>query len=265
MSSPLPPHTESGLLASIAENALDDDYYEVRVDDAQSGGGSRTMVTAVGLALFALLMTVALVQSRLDRPADQVERDTLISSIRTRQASLAKRTDQANALRLEVERLHTISNQTNPEFERLRALTADRAATGPGIVIEADNSRQDRAGGRVSDTDLQLLVNGLWYAGAEAIAINDSRLSTLSAIHTSGQAITVNFSSITAPYRIVALGDPESLTDRLSENPGGRYWDQRVRKSGLRFEVHEEKSVSVPAAPAKRVSLSKAHVIEGDK
>lgn len=260
---PPPPHTASGLLEGIAENALDDDYYEARVGHSTTAGSSRTLVTAIGVALFALLVTIALVQSRNNRPADQVERDTLISSIHQRQGSLAKRNDQARKLRGEVATLQTLSNRTNPEYERLRVITADRAAIGPGIVVEVDNSANDVPGGRITDTDLQLLVNGLWYAGAEAISINGSRLSTLSAIHKSGQSITVNFASLTTPYLLVALGDPESLTERLNENPGGRYWAQRVSKSGLRFDVRDQRSVSVPAAPLKRVSITEAQVLEG--
>ncbi len=36
------------------------------------------------------------------------------------------------------------------------------------------------------DGDLQKLVNGLWVAGAEAIAINGERLTTLTAIRQGG-------------------------------------------------------------------------------
>ena len=72
------------------------------------------------------------------------------------------------------------------------------AVTGPGIVITAAGSRDDAEAGRITDHDLQVLVNGLWYAGAEALSINDNRVGTLTSIRTAGDAITVNFRSISA-------------------------------------------------------------------
>src|SRR5665811_2130426 len=49
--------------------------------------------------------------------------------------------------------------------------------SGPGLVIELDDGEvtdpEDDAA-RVQDIDLQIVTNGLWAAGAEAIAINGS-------------------------------------------------------------------------------------------
>lgn len=254
----------SDLLEGIAENALDDDYYEVRPLHSTNSRGVGTVATGVGIALFALLVTIASVQNRNDRPANQVERNTLVSDVQTRKASLDKRQAQADKLRADVAKLQALSNDTNPDYENLRVTTADIAATGPGIAIVADNSTSDNSDGRVTDIDLQILVNGLWYAGAEAISINGNRLGTLSSIRTAGEAITVNFRSIGPPYRLVVLGDSNSLNDRLDENAGGRYWAERIRKAGLRFDLRREGQLSVPAAPAQRVTITHATVVKGD-
>ena len=48
--------------------------------------------------------------------------------------------------------------------------------------------------------DLATLVDGLWQAGAEAIAINGRRLTALSAIVNSGIAVRVNRSELNPPY-----------------------------------------------------------------
>lgn len=261
---PPPPHTTIGLLEGIAENALDDDYYEVRLSNSAPGGGSRTITTAIGLALFALLVTIASVQTRTDRPAEQVERNTLVANIQTRKSTIDKKSAEATKLSDDVAKLQALSSRIDPVFQALRVTTADAAASGSGVIITADNSSRDTSGGRVTDTDLQLLVNGLWYAGAEAISINGSRLGTLSAIRRAGQAITVNFTSLTAPYTISVLGDSQSLTDRLAENSGGQYWAQRVKKAGLRFDVQSASRIVVPAAPSNRLTLRHAVAIKGD-
>ena len=264
MPSGSPPFSTTGLLEGIAENALDDDYYEVRPLHSTRSGGSRTILTAMGLALFALLVTIASVQNRSDRPADQVERNTLIANIQDRKDAIDKKTAQSDKLSKDVTRLQALSNRTDPDFEALRVTSSDLAASGPGIVITADNSTHGNLDGLVTDTDMQLLVNGLWYAGAEAISINGHRLSTLSAIRIAGEAITVNFKSLTAPYIISVLGDTDSLTDRLAENPGGQYWAARVKKAGLRFDVQGSTRITVPAAPAKRVNVLHATATKGD-
>ena len=38
---------------------------------------------------------------------------------------------------------------------------------------------EDRTEGRVTDRDLQTIVNEVWAAGAEAVAINGQRLTSL--------------------------------------------------------------------------------------
>jgi len=66
-------------------------------------------------------------------------------------------------------------------LEALELASAAVAVTGPGVVVVLDDRPSDadpaalpRGGepgdGRVLDRDLQALVNGLWAAGAEAVA-----------------------------------------------------------------------------------------------
>ena len=61
--------------------------------------------------------------------------------------------------------------------------------------------RDDRASdtGRVLDRDLQVMVNALWAAGAEAIAINGQRLTARSAIRYAGEAILLDFRPLVPP------------------------------------------------------------------
>lgn len=258
------PYLDRGLLEGIAETALDSDYYEVRPPQSRKSKLRGSLASGIGIALFALLVTIAIVQNRTDRPVNRVERNTLVSNIQDRKATLEKGEEQAGKLRSEVSKLRALSSNTNPEFETLRVTTADRAAHGPGIVVTADSSTEGNDDGRITDIDLQVLVNGLWYAGAEAIAINGNRLGTLSSIRRAGLAITVNFKSIGSPYRLVVLGNSESMADRLGENPGGRYWAKRVRDAGLRFDVQNEENLSVPAAPSQRLSIVHAEAAEGE-
>jgi uncharacterized protein YlxW (UPF0749 family) len=101
----------------------------------------------------------------------------------------------------------------------------------------------------VLDLDLQVMVNGLWQAGAEAIAINGHRLSTLTAIRGAGDAITVDYRSLTRPYRVEAIGDTRTLQARFAETRGGLWWTELAQNRGLRFEVAGADDLGLPADP----------------
>ena len=254
----------TGLLETIADTALDDDYYVFRGSEPRP---ARTTAVVLGLvvALFALGVTTAAVQTRHDRPATELERKTLAADIEARQKTLDERRATAAALSAEVQSLRRSSNDDATDATGLGVLAAADAAAGPGIVISADNSSDGEDAGRITDRDLQVLVNGLWYAGAEAVAIDDNRVGTLTSIRTAGDAITVNYRSISAPYAVVALGDSESLMTRFAQNPAGAYWDDRHDSAGVRFAVTPSSDVTVPAAPAARLDLKHATSTEEDR
>ncbi len=102
----------------------------------------------------------------------------------------------------------------------MRIETGDLAVTGPGIRIVAGNSTQRNTDGVITDNDLQILVNGLWYAGAEAVAINGQRIGTLTGIHYANGAINVNFTDIAPPYTVVAIGPSRHTVATLRGQPG---------------------------------------------
>lgn len=116
-------------------------------------------------------------------------------------------------------------------------------------MVDDAATSADNSDDRVLDLDLQILANGLWQAGAEAIAINGHRLSTLTAIRSAGDAITVDYRSLTGPYRVEAIGDPRTLPARFAETPAGAWWTELSRNRGMRFDVSEARTLNLPADP----------------
>src|SRR5699024_11126623 len=100
------------------------------------------------------------------------------------------------------------------------------ALSGPGIVLEIEDSAPRLASpglgsgtvNRVTDVDLQIAVNGLWAAGAEAVAVNGQRVGPTIAIRSAGSAVLVDFRPLSPPYRITALGEPETLQAAFEES-----------------------------------------------
>ena len=104
--------------------------------------------------------------------------------------------------------------------------------------------------GRVQDRDLQDLVNGLWAAGAEAVSINDVRLTALTAIRSAGDAVLVDFRLLSPPYTVRAIGDPAALELELLDGPAGRRLSTYVLNYGLSLQVERADALSLPGAGA---------------
>ena len=72
----------------------------------------------------------------------------------------------------------------------------------------------------VHDSDLRSVVNELFSAGAEAIAINDQRLVANSSIRCVGPTVLVNSERLAPPYKIAAIGKPDVLQSALDMQGG---------------------------------------------
>lgn len=256
------PEQVDGLLEKIADTALDDDYYVVRTGPYQQSREFNTVLTGVVLAVFALLVAIAAIQTRSDRPATQRERETLIGDIDNRKALISTREDVAERLRGQVSELSASVVGFDAAYEELRLLASDRAASGPGVRVTT--SPGPGLGGDITDRDLQTLVNGFWYAGAEAVSVNGKRIGSLTSIREAGGVIKVNYQPIGAPYELVVLGDPDTLADRFEQTAVGRDWERRRDAAGVTFDVSRSDDLDVEAAPKDRLAILHATATGGD-
>lgn len=256
------PDQAEGLLEQIADTALDDDYYVVRSGPYKQSREFNTVLTGAVLAVFALLVAIAALQTRSDRPATERERETLIGDVAARKARLASQESTAAGLRDQVADLKASVVGGDPAYQELRVLASDSTVSGSGVTvrIEPDES----SGFEITDRDLQTLVNGLWYAGAEAVAVNGKRIGSLTSIRVAGGVIKVNYQPIDAPYEIVGLGDAETLDDRFSDTAVGRTWEELANDGEVSFDVARSDDLSVEAAPKGRLAVKHAKAIEGD-
>lgn len=264
------PGDSMNLLQELVEHSIDDDYYAVaerRSDEPPDTPRVRRGVTAVVIVVFALMLTVAAIETYDHRPEAQVQRQGLIDQIHEREASIESLQDQVDEAGAAVEALQ--AGASDPEHdERIineRIAVGEVAVTGPGIEIVVDNAEdfELKPQGRIRDTDLQMLVNGLWNAGAEAIAINGQRITTMTSIRTAGEAITVNYRSLSAPYTVQAIGNIDTLAARFIETQAGATWSTLANNYGMQFEMTSEPDLSLPAAPKGRLTVRHAE-IEGE-
>ncbi len=98
------------------------------------------------------------------------------------------------------------------ELTRLKIANGLVEVSGPGVAITLN--------GEVSIYDLQDVVNELRNAGAEAISLNGQRIVAASIIAAQGQRIVVDGVTITSPYLLQAIGDPETIEEACTRRGG---------------------------------------------
>ncbi len=130
------------------------------------------------------------------------------------------------------------------ELIKLRIANGTIPVQGPGLTVTIDEYMP------VLYVDIIYLVNELWAAGAEAIAINDQRINANSSIFYmesddgSGMYITVNDKKLEYPIVIKAIGNPNNLEKGLTI-PGGIMDNLALFRAYPRLEQSE--SLTVPA------------------
>ncbi|MFC5730027.1 MULTISPECIES: DUF881 domain-containing protein [Nocardioides] len=255
------------LLALITAEALDRDYQVAasrKGPDEHTRASSRTAVVLV-VAAFAMLVTVAAVQTSRNADTEDASRASLIDRIGARRAMVAGLQDEVARLREdnttaqnEVRRLGERYSAVQARRAQLGALTGFTRVTGDGVRISLDNAEFADPNAQLRDSDLALLVDGLWAAGAEAIAINGQRLTSMSAIRNSGLAIEVNSIGIAPPYTVTAIGNPRTLAADLLETPSGLAFVSLASQYGFRYDIDNVTDIRLPAGPGKLRELRSA-------
>jgi uncharacterized protein YlxW (UPF0749 family) len=205
-----------------------------------------------------VMVGVSALKTDQDRPRADAERAELVAQIHKREDQLSSLRAATSLLQSDVRALQgsveaqvTRNTAINRRLESLGLTAGTLAAQGPGIVVTVDDAPpgQSDSGGVILDSDLQTLVNALWSAGAEAISIDGHRLTTLTSIRFAGQAITVDYRSLSPPYVISAVGDPDTLPAQLLETDGGQIWLGLKANFGIRFDTATKEKITVPADP----------------
>jgi uncharacterized protein YlxW (UPF0749 family) len=242
------------LLRQIREGALDPDY--AAVGKHASRGMLRLPLVVVALVLGTVVAVQAWYTYQAS-PAAASERDQLITRIRAAEKTNDDLRSQQVALDQQIAELQKrqVGTGNQAQLDAQGAVSGATAVSGPGMVVVVDDASGTNAA-RVTDEDLRQLVNGVWEAGAEAIAINGHRLTTRTAIRSAGAAITVDYRSLLRPYRVEAIGDTKTMPARFAGTSGGVWWADAKSNYGLAYEVSTSASLTLPADPGLTVTTA---------
>jgi uncharacterized protein YlxW (UPF0749 family) len=257
------------LLREVMERPLDPGYAVAAARRAD--GASRThrgVVLTLVLALVCGAVTArAIAELRRPQPGAAQAQAALQQEIRRRGAAVDADQSRLDQLRAQVAQLQrqAVAGRAGDDLAQraqlLGLLSAEVPVTGPGLKITMDDAAAASTGGdtdpratagagedRVLDRDLQIVVNGLWAAGAEAIAVNGQRLTARTAIRYAGQAILVDFRPLVPPYVISAVGDPSGLQTRFAAGSAGEYLQALRDNYGVRAAIVSSANLELPGA-----------------
>jgi uncharacterized protein YlxW (UPF0749 family) len=225
-----------------------------------------TVLASVSLATF-LVAGLAATQFR-SQPLPPSNRLARAEALRQ---SVNQLEDQNRALKARVQSLQadvkagedesarrsTAAQEVKAQLDEQKALAGLTPLHGPGLTVllhdgvDPNSSADHSLGWTVHYQDLQDVVNVLWASGAEAIAVNGQRIVPSTAFHYAGVNILVNNASrLSAPYTVIALGDPPALANGIGNPDQLAELKSRNRIYGLGFSWLRSTRLSVAAYDA---------------
>lgn len=129
------------------------------------------------------------------------------------------------------------------ELEEVNLILGKTDVEGQGITIRLKEGN-DAESGMITSDNLNMIVNNLKEAGAEAISINEQRIINMTDIVTvSDTIIRVNQQRILSPYVIKAIGNQSYLESAMSGN--GSEAD-KLQKLGHEIKIERDDKIQIP-------------------
>lgn len=219
---------------------------------------------AMILGIMCCLLTIAIVvQYKTIKDANQIAGTTKNSELKSEvlrwkeeyekvYSELSKAEKKLETKRELASNNDEASSDLQKELKTLNSLIGTIDVKGKGIVITvADNKNvtnqtvgvlDNISNYLIHDTDLLTLVNELKNAGAEAISINEERITNNTSITCDGNVILVNANKISSPFTIKVIGSQEAILGAI-QRPGG--FLEELERYGLVTSVEKRNKVTI--------------------
>lgn len=271
----MPVQVTMPLLTRITQESLEEDYRHVAAQRERQlaetdrapvagapparDGGRRWSLTAVVVAVFGVLVAVAAVQASRTAPIRAASKEVLIQRIDAQQKvvsglhrQIGKVSDDNTTLDSDLSTLDQSLSRLTGRDNTLLARTGFGPVSGQGVRVTVDDAPggTEENGGLVQDRDLRAAFDGLWAAGATAIAVNGQRVTPLSAPRNTGDVIRINGVSLSAPYEVEALGDTKTLQARFIRTSSGSRFTNVTGELHMPVTIENVGHLELPAAPS---------------
>ena len=146
-----------------------------------------------------------------------------------------------------------VAKQLNDALFQARLSAGVTALQGSGLVVQLEDAQQvsQAAGGAdllVTGRDVRTVVEELWLAGAEAVAVNDERVVSTTSIIDIGGSLLVNSAYLAPPYQVKAVGPTDLYAQLAASASWVDFVASRAGQNGIRLAIAEPADlVTVPA------------------
>jgi uncharacterized protein YlxW (UPF0749 family) len=203
--------------------------------------------------------------------------DDLASLVQARSVEVNDLRSQAAALQASIDQLaRQVHDQRVARLQRRLSRMAPAAGltpvSGPGLSVTLDDAPRNQQvppaiGANalvVHQQDIQAVVNALWAGGAEAMSLQGQRVIATTGIKCVGNTVVLHGVPYSPPYRIVAIGNQQSMQAGLDTSDYIDNYKQYVVRFGLGYAVALLPHAELPGY-GESPDLNYAHAIEDSK
>ncbi len=194
-----------------------------------------------GAALWSALPDVAGVHARLEAVTDyNANLEHQIQAIDTKLVRLQNHALKKGGAIAQIQR----------QIDAAKILSGTSKVVGPGVEVTISDGQMRKADYEqfiTHDWDLRSVVNELFAAGAQAVAVNQARITATTGIFCVGPVVNIGGQRLGSPFVIRAIGNPQVLRTALNL-PGGVLDVLRGTNRGLAISTPaKESKVVLPA------------------
>lgn len=230
---------------------------------AQTNSGAKTPawifpVTLVSLLFGFLVVTAIRAEPSKESPFYGMGRFDSRSSVPNIGTGIDEKNSEIAKLREEITRLQTsLATQNrqgqvlNDSLQEGKLLAGLSKVQGPGVVVTLRDSSKRTEDPllqqqlNIHDLDVMRVVNELKASGAEAIVVNNQRITGQTFFRCEGPVIYVGRTPIASPIVIQAIGDPDTLYGAIMMQ--GRFLDEIRSTDSSMVEVKKVQKLLLPA------------------
>lgn len=190
-----------------------------------------------------LAVTAALQPPAASRAIRRLELADLVRAEDGRVRTLRREVRELEAQLVTLKGDEELTSELDAGVRQLSVSSGTAGLEGPGVVVTLDDSSAARSPTGdpndlvVHERDIQTVVNALWAAGAEAVSVNDERLTAGSAVRCAGNTLLLHGTLHSPPYRVAAIGNQASLSEALEAGPGLDRLRAAVGSFGIQLDV----------------------------
>lgn len=226
---------------------------KIKIDKSKLSKPRITMTISI-FFVCALLVSVLLIQFKTVQQVNETDVENLRESELREKISLWKSkyeetndkleevNSKINEYNTQIEANSASSELLDNELLQSQILSGNTNVKGEGVVVTLTDNNESN----IKASDLVELVNELRFGGAEAISINDVRVTNMTDIvDISDKFILINPKQrLSSPYVVKAIGNQTYLVSTLSMKNTG-FIDSHTN-AGQNVKLEKQKNVEIP-------------------